>query len=218
MSEFINTADVIGDDEMCDQIIQRTVAEYKENRITKVGLGAFYGCTALVEVDIPNVTEIQKQAFEGCSAMTEINMPNVENVYGGAFRGCFGVKKLVFPKVKVLHSYNGPFADGRWGSRHYIIDFHVLESTGYESLHSVNPVAFIIRNTAKVCVCNGYIANWPSDSYIYVPKTMDDGSDGVAAYKAATNWGFYADQIRAIEDYTVDGTVMGDLDETKIAA
>ena len=31
--------------------------------------------------------------------------------------------------------------------------------------------------------------------YIYVPAAMVD------AYKAATNWAKYADQIRAIEDY-----------------
>lgn len=38
----------------------------------------------------------------------------------------------------------------------------------------------------------------------------------VDSYKAATNWSTYADQIRALEDYTVDGTTTGALDETKI--
>ena len=38
----------------------------------------------------------------------------------------------------------------------------------------------------------------------------------VDSYKAATNWSTYADQIRALEDYTVDGTTTGALDETKV--
>jgi len=72
MAEFINTADIIGDDEMCDQIIMRTVTEYRENRISKVGQYAFYGCTALTEVDVPNVTSIAGEAFRNCSALTAL--------------------------------------------------------------------------------------------------------------------------------------------------
>lgn len=69
MNEFINTADVIGDDEMCDQIIMRTVTEYKENRISEVGLYAFYGCTALTLVDVPSVTSIAEGALYSCIAL-----------------------------------------------------------------------------------------------------------------------------------------------------
>lgn len=46
--------------------------------------------------------------------------------------------------------------------------------------------------------------------YIYVPRALVD------SYKTATNWSTYAAQFRALEDYTVDGTTTGDLDETKI--
>lgn len=46
--------------------------------------------------------------------------------------------------------------------------------------------------------------------YIYVPRALVD------TYKAATNWSTYAAQFRALEDYTVDGTITGELDPTKI--
>lgn len=46
--------------------------------------------------------------------------------------------------------------------------------------------------------------------YIYVPRNMVD------TLKSATNWSTYASQIRALEDYTVDGTTAGALDESKI--
>lgn len=72
MSEFINTADIIGDDEMCDQIIMRTVTEYKENRISKIGRYAFYNSTALAVVDVPNVTSIEATSLYGCSALTAL--------------------------------------------------------------------------------------------------------------------------------------------------
>lgn len=38
----------------------------------------------------------------------------------------------------------------------------------------------------------------------------------VDTYKADTNWSTYAAQFRALEDYTVDGTITGELDESKI--
>lgn len=46
--------------------------------------------------------------------------------------------------------------------------------------------------------------------YIYVPAALVD------SYKTATNWSTYASQFRALEDYTVDGTITGELDESKI--
>ena len=46
--------------------------------------------------------------------------------------------------------------------------------------------------------------------YIYVPASLS------ASYKTAGNWTAFSNQFRALEDYTVDGTVTGDLDESKI--
>jgi hypothetical protein len=46
--------------------------------------------------------------------------------------------------------------------------------------------------------------------YIYVPAALK------AQYTQATNWSTYAAQFRALEDYTVDGTIWGDLDPNKI--
>lgn len=46
--------------------------------------------------------------------------------------------------------------------------------------------------------------------YIYVPRSMVD------TLKSATNWSKYASQIRALEDYTLDGTTTGELDLVKM--
>lgn len=80
MSEFINTADVIGDDQLCDQIIMRTVTDYKENRILKIGQNAFSSCTALTVVDVPNVTTIGFYALAGCTVLEALILRNSEIV------------------------------------------------------------------------------------------------------------------------------------------
>ena len=65
---------------------------------------------------------------------------------------------------------------------------------------------------------NLFVGNWSGndgpimkgEGYIYVPRALVD------SYKVATNWSSWATQFRALEDYTVDGTTTGELDETKI--
>ena len=39
--------------------------------------------------------------------------------------------------------------------------------------------------------------------YIYVPRDL------IESYKTATNWSYFADQFRILEDYTDDGTITG---------
>ena len=47
------------------------------------------------------------------------------------------------------------------------------------------------------------------DGYIYIPRDM------ISTLKTATNWSTYASQLRALEDYTVDGTTTGEFDDEK---
>ena len=96
------------------------------------------------------------------------------------------------------------------------VDFPL--ATGIESYTFYNCsalTALILRNTEAVRTLSATnaLAKTPIASgtgYIYVPAALLD------TYKAATNWTTYADQFRALETYTVDGTTTGALDESKI--
>ena len=56
--------------------------------VTKIANGAFYGCTGLKKVTIPNsVTEIGSGAFSGCTGLTEISVPRETNCSPNAFPG-----------------------------------------------------------------------------------------------------------------------------------
>jgi hypothetical protein len=192
MADFINTADVIGDDEMCDQIIMRTVTEYKENRITKVGQYAFYKCTQLAEVDLPNVTQIGEQAFASCTNLHKVRLPSLVSLGGSGNMYPFGDKIYIT-----------------------ILDFSNIQSINADGLTGSYPKAIIIRRTDGVTSATAGLGVSGtglaySECYVYVPRVLVD------SYKSATNWSAYADKIRALEDYTVDGTVNGELDETKL--
>ena len=67
--------------------------------ITTIGSRAFYTCSALISVTIPNsVTEIGDRAFEGCSALTSVTIPNSVTTIGeGAFSVCSALISVTIP-------------------------------------------------------------------------------------------------------------------------
>lgn len=216
--EFVNTADVIGDDEMCDRIIMRTVTEYKENRISKVGACAFNGCTALTVVDVPEVTTIASNAFNGCTKLTSINAPSVNTIGRLAFAKCTALENVCFPSLVGLGDSSSSWETGAFFNCTALksVDLPVCEQiANFTFYKSANLTVLILRNTKAVCTL-GNIDVFNSTpiaegtGYIYVP------SDLVGSYKDATNWSAYAAQIRAIEEYTVDGKITGELDASKI--
>lgn len=77
-----------------------------------------------------------------------------------------------------------------------------------------NLIALTLRgNTLVTLTAASTFNNTPikdGTGYIYVPRAL------LEDYKVATNWSAYANQFRALEDYTVDGTITGELDESKI--
>lgn len=72
MSEFINTIDQLGDEVVLQSMIDRTITEFKDNVLTKIGWGAFNNCKNLTTVDLPNVTSMDAHAFNGCSNLNTL--------------------------------------------------------------------------------------------------------------------------------------------------
>ena len=66
--------------------------------MTSIGDYAFYGCSGLTNVTIPNsVMSIGNQAFYGCSGLTSMNIPtNVTNIGLWAFESCSGLTSVTF--------------------------------------------------------------------------------------------------------------------------
>lgn len=93
------------------------------SQVTKIGLGAFNGCSALKSLTIPasvididgafignkalqsttfaegsQLTTIGESAFEGCSALQSVNLPaNVTEVGASAFYGCSALQSITIP-------------------------------------------------------------------------------------------------------------------------
>ena len=69
------------------------------NSVTWIGVKAFYNCSGLTSVTIPNsVTSIGEYAFSYCSGLTSVTIPNsVTSIGSYAFESCRGLTSVTIP-------------------------------------------------------------------------------------------------------------------------
>lgn len=191
-------------------------------QVTSIGSSAFASCTKLATVNCPKVTILADTAFSSCSVLTSADFPQVTSIGASAFHNCYKLTTVNFPQVTSIGSkvFNGCSA---------------LKTADFLQAKSINANAFngcfklttlVLRSEAVATLastnaftnCHHLLGTTNStfnpdglhDGYVYVPSAL------VESYKSATNWSSLDLQFRALEDYTVDGTITGELDETKI--
>ena len=156
--------------------------------LTSIGGSAFNNCTNLALTSLPEgLTSIDTSAFYNCSNLALTSLPEgLTSIGTSAFYRCFNITHMRCPAT--------------------------LISIGAAAFSSAPLKALILPGGTLVSLANTNAINGINsvNGYIYVPKSLIDD------YKVATNWATFADRFRALEDYTVDGTTTGELDESKI--
>ncbi len=193
--------------------------------VTSIYEYTFCGCTSLASVEIPvGVTSIGESAFSGCTSLASVEIPvGVTSIGEGAFFECTSLASVVISDSVVNMS-----KDAFWcctglemislGSGITKIEKFACEMYSLKAVALRSETVCVLRYSGEFDECyrfSGtvdatYNPNGARDGYFYVPRAL------VEQYMIATNWTLYADQFRALEDYTVDGTVTGALDPDKI--
>lgn len=204
-----------------DALINRSITEVSSN-VTLVGENSFANCLSLASADFPLATKVSHNAFTDCGSLQSINIPLVQNIGQQTFSGCQSLTSACLPCVTFINS--SAFY------KCYLLETVDIGSTAYISGYAFRMCyslkAFIMRSTEKNdlgatsafldCVHilgtadETYNPDGLKDGYFYVPRSLID------SYKADGKWQEYESQFRALEDYTVDGTTTGALDESKI--
>lgn len=177
----------------------------------------FYTMFNLIEINLSKATKIDSYAIQSCPKLTTVNLPkytgkNLSCSGGWVISHCEALENLVLPSF--IENTNITLI--AYCSNLKTIDLPVLSKIPRRLISNCPSLkSLILRNnkTVTLALSNAFENSGidKGTAYIYVPAVL------IEEYKSATNWSTYATQFRALEDYTVDGTITGELDETKIA-
>lgn len=179
---------------------------------TKSAAFMFYGNKTITDLtgyisynDTENINNVSS-AFCNCTSLKTIPLLNTSNVttMANMCRNCSLLEKV---DISYFFLKDTTYSSG-WFENCYSLKTLIIRGVG--SKYQLNSNAFTNCYHLTGTVNATYNPNGDKDGYIYVPRSMVD------TLKSKTNWATYADQIRALEDYTVDGTTTGELDESKI--
>ena len=201
---------IAGDHSIEDKLIEGTITEYQNDRISNIGKYAFSGRKKLSRVIMPNVTDIDEFAFHLCESLEYLDVLKVRNIGQHAFSNCTKINNIYLPLLEKVNMYifhmcsnlkkvdlpSATFISGQAFAGCYVLNTLILRSENMVQLQ--NQYVFM------------YSALEDGAGYIYVPRALVD------TYRTADYWNAFENQFRALEDYTVDGTITGELDPNKI--
>lgn len=197
--------------------------------VTTIGTYAFYNISNITSINAPNVTTIGNYAFTApkvaqlnfplltsigtncftnCPSINSVNLPELGAV-GASCLGYIGVTNLILPKAKSIG--NSALTNSKTLA---YVDLPVCTSIVNNGLRNNSKLETLILRSETMCTLSNYALNSTKiankTGYVYVPSAL------IESYKVATNWSKMATQFRALEEYTIDGTINGELDESKI--
>ena len=169
------------------------IADYPN--ITRLGNHVFLDCTSLTTANFPNVSSNNTGVFENCSSLTSVNLPLLAYPSKSLFSGCSSLSNIDLPNSRSLQSsvFN----------KCTVLKTVILRHTSLVTLSNTN--AF----TGTPFASGG------TGGTLLVPRSL------TASYQTATNWssifsGNANNRVLALEDYTIDGTITGEIDWDKL--
>ncbi|MDD6006637.1 MAG: leucine-rich repeat protein, partial [Bacteroidales bacterium] len=150
--------------------------------VTSIGDDAFYKCSGLTSVTIPNsVSSIGDGTFRNCSRLTSITIPNsVTSIGFGAFRDCSGLTSVTIPNsVKSLGDYAFTACSGLTS----VTIPNSVSSIGFGAFASCSGLTSVISKAVTPPTCDSNVFSTETYSKpLIVPSVAKE------AYKAASTW------------------------------
>lgn len=188
-------------------MIKIHITSFSSTKLTDAeqGVRAFYQCTELLSVSLPNLdinnTSKMTDCFGYCTKLTTASLPKFKNGGSTMFTHCTALTSVDFSACTTV-----PQSTFEYCSSLQTLDLPVctkINNTAFSNCTSLN--ALILR-ASSVCALNNQnsLQNTPLRGYggtysghVYVPSSL------IASYKTASNWSSiyaaYNDIFKAIE-------------------
>ena len=181
-------------------------------KLTTIEHSVFKDCMSLENIHLPNIITIAYNAFENCDSLTNVDAPNMINIGRYAFFHCDALTTVDLPNVLVIEE-------------HAFDNCHMLKALILRSETICNMQINAIKDTSIVSneftvKSNGfiYVPTGLYESYIsdFIPKIIAFEKKNGKTMNNSDALNFARAILRKLEEYTVDGTIYGALDESKI--
>ena len=175
----IKNIEVDGGQDGVDEIIERRITTYANDKVREIGSYAFARCFDLLKVSFPNATSIDDYAFYNCSGLGSVEMPLVESIGWYAFSECQSLETVTFPKARTIK-------EGSFYSNINLREINLPEvrDIGLKAFSNCSRlVKVFISQTDSVCSLrsDGVFDSCFNNVYIYVPARL------LSQYKVAEN-------------------------------
>ncbi len=162
--------------------------------ITSIGDAAFWNCSALTQVNIPDgATSIGNSAFSGCSALTKITIHDgVTSIGGSAFSRCSALTEITIPK-NVTNIGNSAFSGCSALTKITIPDG--VTSIEYQTFMDCSALTEITIPNSVTNFGFSAFANCSALTEITIPESMESIGD----------WAFF--DCSALTEITILATV-----------
>ena len=201
-----------------DEVSYRPYALYEGyigDCVTSIGERAFYGCTSLSSITIPeNVTSIETYAFEYCTSLSSVTIPSgITSIKNYVFFACYSLTSVTIPdsvtaigrasfySCDSLTSVTIPDSVTAIGREAFCYCDNLNSVIIGSGVTEINADAFYSCSGLSSVTClattppwlyNGVFNGASPNLVIYVP------CESVSAYKNSSRWEDYADRITGI--------------------
>ena len=152
MPQFINTIDLLGDDNAFASIVSGTLEEYNDDVLASIRSYAFYNDGTLKSVNLPKLITLSSYALYNCKSLTSVDLSSATSIGGSAFYNSSNFNLLVLRSpvlctLSATSAFNGtPFAAGKAGGTIYVPQA-LIESyqtaTNWSTLYAAGTCNFV---------------------------------------------------------------------------
>lgn len=135
-----------------------------------------------------NAAALRDYSLAYCKNLEIIDFSSVQEMKGVPFQNCYSLKAVILRSESIC-------------------------SLGYPAMMAFSGCCHLLGSKDST-----YNPEGLKDGYFYVPRSLLSDDDVTNDYRRATNWSSSASQFRILEDFTVDGTITGELDWEKVNA
>jgi len=178
--------------QLLDSVLERTLTELTNNRITALGANALRQCTRLTSVTLNRIETTGTSALYSCTALKRFIAPVLRTIGSAAFQGDTALVDLQTPSVEIIANR------GLMGCTSLErLELPNLEDIATEAFANCSTLTALILDKPCTLANTNAFNGTPIASgsgYIYVPRTYLD------LFKSGTNWSTFAAKFRAKED------------------